>query len=151
MRGPEDGGVDCEVEVGGTLSSHKGMNIPGGTETPAATDGDLGWVEFAVEQGIDLLAVSFVSTAADLEPVYERLRSLGSDIPLIAKIEKQQAAENAEEIVAAATGGIMVARGDLGIEVPLAAGAGPAEAADPRRRQALQAGRSRRPRCWPRW
>jgi pyruvate kinase len=115
---PEDGGVDCEVEVGGTLSSHKGMNVPG-ISTPAATSVDLGWVEFAVEQGIDLLAVSFVSTAADLEPVGERLRALDSDIPLIAKIEKQQAAENAEEIVAAATGGIMVARGDLGIELPL--------------------------------
>jgi pyruvate kinase len=118
VRGPDDGGVDCEVEVGGTLSSHKGMNVPG-VSSPASTDGDLGWVEFAVEQGIDLLAVSFVSTAADLEPVSERLRALGSDIPLIAKIEKQQAAENAEEIVAAATGGIMVARGDLGIELPL--------------------------------
>jgi pyruvate kinase len=119
VRGPEDGGIDCEVEVGGTLSSHKGMNVPG-IETPAATTVDLGWVEFAVEQGIDLLAVSFVSTAADLEPVYARLRGLDSDIPLIAKIEKQQAAENAEEIVAAATGGVMVARGDLGIELPLA-------------------------------
>jgi pyruvate kinase len=116
---PEDGGVECEVEVGGTLSSHKGMNVPGAV-VPAATDGDLGWVEFAVEQGIDILAVSFVSSAADLEPVAERLRALGSDIPLIAKIEKQQAAENAEEIVRAATGGIMVARGDLGIELPLA-------------------------------
>ena len=119
VRGPEDGGLDCEVEVGGTLSSHKGMNVPG-IETPAATAGDLDWVEFAVSQGIDLLAVSFVSTASDLEPVGERLRALGADIPLIAKIEKQQAAENAEEIVAAATGGIMVARGDLGIELPLA-------------------------------
>jgi pyruvate kinase len=115
--GSDDGGVDCEVEVGGTLSSHKGMNVPG-VSSPT-TDGDLSWVEFAVEQGIDLLAISFVSTAADLEPVSARLRSLGSDIPLIAKIEKQQAAENAEEIVAAATGGIMVARGDLGIELPL--------------------------------
>jgi pyruvate kinase len=117
VRGPEDGGVECEVEVGGTLSSHKGMNVPG--VSGPTTDGDLSWVEFAVEQGIDLLAVSFVSAAADLEPVSERLRALGSDIPLIAKIEKQQAAENAEEIVAAATGGIMVARGDLGIELPL--------------------------------
>jgi pyruvate kinase len=115
----EDGGVDAEVEVGGTLSSHKGMNIPGAT-VPAATDGDLHWVEFAVEQGIDLIAMSFVSSAADLEPVSERLRALDSDIPLIAKIEKQQAAENAEEIVRAASGGIMVARGDLGIELPLA-------------------------------
>ncbi|HEU4943836.1 MAG TPA: pyruvate kinase [Solirubrobacterales bacterium] len=119
VQGPEDGGVGCEVEVGGTLSSHKGMNVPGAS-APAATDGDLGWVEFADEHGIDLLAISFVSTASDLEPVFERLRALDSDIPLIAKIEKQQAAENAEEIVRAATGGIMVARGDLGIELPLA-------------------------------
>jgi len=119
VRGAEDGCIDCEVEVGGTLSSHKGMNVPG-VSTPAATEGDLGWVEFAVERGIDLLAVSFVSSAADLAPVSERLRALGSDIPLVAKIERRQAAENADEIVGAATGGIMVARGDLGIELPLA-------------------------------
>ena len=106
--------------MGGTLSSHKGMNIPGVAAVPAATDSDLGWVEFAVRHGIDLLAVSFVSSADDLAPVAERLRSLGSDIPLIAKIEKREAAENAEAIVRAATGGIMVARGDLGIELPLA-------------------------------
>jgi pyruvate kinase len=113
-------GVEAEVEVGGTLSSHKGMNIPGGAELPAATETDLDWVDFAVREGIDIIAVSFVSSAADLAPVTERLRSLGSDIPLVAKIERQQAALNVEEIVEAATGGIMVARGDLGIEVPLA-------------------------------
>src|SRR3954464_10142976 len=62
-------GVDCEVEVGGTLSSHKGMNIPGATGIAATTVGDIGWVEFAVEQQLDLLAVSFVSQAADLDPV----------------------------------------------------------------------------------
>ena len=116
---PEGDGVDCEVEVGGTLSSHKGMNVPGST-AQTTTDGDMGWVEFSVEHGVDLLAVSFVSSAADLDPVAERVRSLDADIPLIAKIEKRQAAENAEEIVEAATGGIMVARGDLGIELPLA-------------------------------
>jgi len=115
----ENAGVDAEVEVGGTLSSHKGMNIPGGADLPATTGVDLGWVEFAVENGVDLLAVSFVSTAADLEPVSARLKELGSRIPVIAKIERQQAAENIEEIVRAASGGIMVARGDLGIEVPL--------------------------------
>ena len=120
VRDPEADGVDCEVEVGGTLSSHKGMNIPGGAALPATTDSDLGWVEFAVEHGVDLLAVSFVSTAADLAPVSERLAARGSDIPLIAKIERREAAVRAEEIVQAANGGIMVARGDLGIEVPLA-------------------------------
>jgi pyruvate kinase len=115
----EDAGVGAEVEVGGTLSSHKGMNIPGGVDLPATTGVDLGWVEFAVENGVDLLAVSFVSNAADLEPVSARLKELGSRIPVIAKIERQQAAANVEEIVRAASGGIMVARGDLGIEVPL--------------------------------
>jgi pyruvate kinase len=120
VRDPESDGINCEVEVGGTLSSHKGMNIPGGAALPAATDSDLGWVEFAAREAIDLIAVSFVSTAADLTPVRERLDQLGSHIPLIAKIERAQAAVNVEEIVAAATGGIMVARGDLGIEVPLA-------------------------------
>jgi pyruvate kinase len=120
VREPEDGGVDCEVEVGGTLSSHKGMNIPAATDSLGATAEDLGWVEFAVEHGVDLLAVSFVSEASDLEPVAARLRALDADLPLVAKIEKRQAAANAEEIVAAATGGIMVARGDLGIELPLA-------------------------------
>jgi pyruvate kinase len=113
-------GVDAEVEVGGTLSSHKGMNIPGGVELPAATESDLGWAEFAAENGVDLLAVSFVSAASDLIPVHQRLEALGSDIPLIAKIERQQAAANIEEIVEQATSGIMVARGDLGIELPLA-------------------------------
>ncbi len=117
---PQDGGVDCEVEVGGTLSSHKGMNVPGSAAVPTAADGDLGWVEFAAQHGVDLLAISFVSSAADVEHVAERLRALGADIPLIAKIEKQQAAENCEEIIRAATSGIMVARGDLGIELPLA-------------------------------
>src|SRR6201995_4351610 len=106
-----DGAVDAEVEVGGTLSSHKGMNIPGGAELPAATESDLGWVDFSVKHGVDIIAVSFVSSAADLIPVNERLRSLGSDIPLIAKIERAQAAQNVEEIVEAATGGVMGAGG----------------------------------------
>jgi pyruvate kinase len=86
------------------------------------TDGpdDLDWVDFTVEHGIDLLAISFVSTVADVERAAERLREQRSDIPLIAKIEKPEAAEAIEEIVAAASGGIMVARGDLGEQLPLA-------------------------------
>ncbi|HEX7280258.1 MAG TPA: pyruvate kinase [Solirubrobacterales bacterium] len=119
VGGKEHEGVGAEVEVGGPLSSHKGMNIPGGVDLPATTGTDLDWVEFAVRNGVDLLAVSFVSTAADLEPVAARLKELDSRIPLVAKIEKQEAAEHAEEIVRVANGGIMVARGDLGIEIPL--------------------------------
>jgi pyruvate kinase len=120
VRDPESDEIDCEVEVGGTLSSHKGMNIPDGAGLPAATDGDLGWVEFAAANDVDLLAVSFVSSAQDLVPVHERLTQLGSDIPLVAKIERPQATHDIEAIVESATGGIMVARGDLGIELPLA-------------------------------
>jgi pyruvate kinase len=116
----EDSGIGAEVEVGGTLSSHKGLNIPGGAPLPAATAVDLDWVDFAASHEVDILAVSFVSSPEDLEPVSERLERLGSDVPLVAKIERQQAAENVDAIVAAATGGIMVARGDLGIELPLA-------------------------------
>jgi pyruvate kinase len=86
------------------------------------TDGpdDIGWIDFAAEQGIDLLALSFVSSVADVERAAERLRALDADIPLIAKIEKREAAEAAEEIVRAADSGIMVARGDLGEQLPLA-------------------------------
>jgi pyruvate kinase len=82
-------------------------------------EADLDWVDFACEHDIDLLAVSFVRHASDLDPVHARLAERDADIPVIGKIEKAEAAENAEEIVQACTGGIMVARGDLGIEVPI--------------------------------
>jgi pyruvate kinase len=109
------------VEAGGVVTSHQGLNLPG-TEVPLPAAGreDLAWVDFAVDQGIDLVAVSFVRRAEDLRPVERRIRTGGADIPVIAKIEKPQAAENAEEIVKAVGAGIMVARGDLGIELPIA-------------------------------
>jgi pyruvate kinase len=120
VLGALDDSVDTEVEVGGSLASHQGLNLPGAdTGLPAVATDDLEWVDFAVEHGIDLLAVSFVRSASDLTPVIERLDGLDSDIPLVAKIEKPEAAENADEIIAAAGGGIMVARGDLGIELPI--------------------------------
>jgi pyruvate kinase len=112
--------VECEVETGGSVASHQGVNLPGAVEgMPAAGASDMDWVEFAVEHDIDLLAVSFVRSASDLRPVNERIRALGADIPLIAKIEKPQALDNVEEILDEATSGIMVARGDLGIELPI--------------------------------
>ncbi|MCB0859650.1 MAG: pyruvate kinase [Solirubrobacterales bacterium] len=112
--------VQCEVEVGGPLSSHKGMNLPGvEAGLDSVSEDDLRWVEFAVANQIDYLAVSFVRKADDLDPVLDKLSELKSDIPIIAKIEKPQAADAVEDIVEKATGGIMVARGDLGIEVPL--------------------------------
>jgi len=114
--------IRCMVEAGGRVASHQGVNLPdSGAGMPAAGTADIGWVDFAVDNDVDLLAVSFVRTATDLEPVAERLAERHSDIPLIAKIEKPQAAEQAEAIVDAATSGIMVARGDLGIELPIEA------------------------------
>lgn len=112
--------VRCSVEVGGPVASHQGLNLPGAeVQLPAAGREDLEWVDFAVEQKIDLLAISFVRRADDIAPVEHRVRSGGADIPVIAKIEKPQAAERAEEIVKAVTAGVMVARGDLGIELPI--------------------------------
>ena len=138
--------------MGGPVSSHQGLNLPGADVTlPSAGRDDLAWVDFAIEQGIDLLAVSFVRRAEDLEPVERRIRTGGADIPVIAKIEKPQAAEHAEAIIKATTSGIMVARGDLGIELPLE------QVPSVQRRlialsgQALAAVRSRRLRCSPRW
>jgi pyruvate kinase len=96
------------------------MNLPGAEAVPSSIgQADFDWIDFCCEQGIDLIAVSFVRTPADLDDVNSRLAERGADIPVIAKIEKREAVEAAEEIVQAATGGIMVARGDLGIEVPI--------------------------------
>jgi pyruvate kinase len=121
VRGTDGEDVECTVEVGGPVASHQGVNLPGAERgLPAVGERDLEWVDFAVDHGIDLLAVSFVRTRSDLEPVERRLAERACDIPLIAKIEKPQAAENAEEIVKATLSGIMIARGDLGIEVPIA-------------------------------
>jgi len=122
LRVLETAGTDvrCEVEAGGTVSSHQGLNLPGAdVPLPSAGHEDLQWVDFACEQGIDLLAISFVRRAEDIAPVERRIRAAGADIPVIAKIEKPEAAERAEEIVKAVLGGIMVARGDLGIELPI--------------------------------
>jgi pyruvate kinase len=118
--GSNGAGVRAIVEVGGPLSSHKGMNLPGvDSGLEAVSETDLGWVDFSVRNELDLLAVSFVRNAADLQPVQARLDELESDIPVIAKIEKPEAAEGIEEILETVSGGIMIARGDLGIEVPL--------------------------------
>jgi pyruvate kinase len=114
------GEVTCEVEAGGAVSSHQGVNLPrADTDLPETGASDEPWIDFACEHGIDLLAVSFVRRPADLERVEARVRERGKDIPLIAKIEKPQAAERAEEIIEAAGSGIMIARGDLGVELPI--------------------------------
>ncbi len=107
------------VEVGGTVASHQGVNVPHTTASlPAVSEDDLRLIDAGAKMGMDYLALSFVRRRQDLEPVREHLAGRGLDVPILAKIEKPQAAENAEELVWAADG-IMVARGDLGIELPI--------------------------------
>jgi pyruvate kinase len=119
VDGISDGEVLTSVEVGGVVASRQGINLPNVTVSlPAVSEADIALIDAGLEMGVDAVALSFVRRREDLEPVREHLRERGSDLPLIAKVEKPQAAANAEEIVDAADG-IMVARGDLGIELPI--------------------------------
>ena len=114
-----DGEVITEVEVGGTLASRQGLNLPNVTMSlPAVSEDDLRLIDAGMEMGVDLIALSFIRRREDLDPVRQRLEEGGNDTPVIAKIEKPQAAMNADEIIEAADG-VMVARGDLGIELPI--------------------------------
>jgi pyruvate kinase len=111
--------VVAEVEVGGSVASRQGMNLPNVTVSlPAVSEEDIGLIDAGLDMGLDLLALSFIRRREDLEPVREHLRRRGRDLPLIAKVEKPQAARGAEEIIEAADG-VMIARGDLGIELPI--------------------------------
>lgn len=111
--------VHCRVEVGGELRSKKGLNLPGmDLGISAFTDHDRACLEFAIKNGVDAVGQSFVETAADLEAVRAAAQELGGNPFLIAKIERAGALEHYDEILAAADG-VMVARGDLGVEVPL--------------------------------
>ena len=107
--------VDTEIEVGGAVASRQGLNIPGPVDAlPAVPEEDLRLLAHGESIGVDMVALSFVRSPSDVETVRERTR-----LPLIAKIEKPQAVERAEEIIGAADC-VMVARGDLGIELPIA-------------------------------
>jgi pyruvate kinase len=110
--------IECRVVVGGMLSSHKGINLPSrSTGIPILTEKDYADMAFGVEQGVDYIALSFVRTAEDVLTARRVLKEKGSDIPLIAKIEKPEALDNIEEIFSVVDG-VMVARGDLGVELP---------------------------------
>ena len=110
--------VDCEVINGGLLGENKGINLPGiAVKVPSLTEKDEADLEFAVKNGVDAIAVSFVRTGDDVKLVKQRIAALGTDTWVIAKLEKPQAIEHLEEILEAADG-IMVARGDLGVEMP---------------------------------
>jgi len=110
--------VECEIINGGLLGENKGINLPGiPVKVPSLTEKDEIDLEFVVKQGVDAIAVSFVRTAEDVRHTKQRARELGSDAWIVAKLEKPQAIENLEEILEE-TDAIMVARGDLGVEVP---------------------------------
>ncbi len=111
--------VECTVAVGGELRSRKGLNLPGiDLGIRAFTERDRACLEFALGEGVDALSQSFVERAADIEAVRAAAKKIGHHPFIIAKIERADALEHFDEILAA-TDGIMVARGDLGVEVPI--------------------------------
>ena len=115
----EGSGVVTRVEVPGPVSNNKGLNLPGvAVSVPAMSDKDEADLRWGLGQGADFIALSFVRNAADYDGVRAIMEEENRVVPVIAKIEKPQAVENLAEIVAAFDG-IMVARGDLGVELPL--------------------------------
>lgn len=113
--------VRTEVVVAGNVSNNKGINLPGvAVSVPALSEKDEADLRWALQLGADLIALSFVRDAEDIVRVQEIMAEEGRKVPVIAKIEKPQAVENLEAIIDAFDG-IMVARGDLGVELPLEA------------------------------
>jgi pyruvate kinase len=111
--------VHTRVEIGGVVSDHKGLNLPGvAVSVPALSAKDERDLRWALGLRADMVALSFVRSAKDVEDVHRVMDEVGVRLPVIAKIEKPQAVANLEEIVHAFDG-IMVARGDLGVELPL--------------------------------
>ncbi|HET8599356.1 MAG TPA: pyruvate kinase [Segeticoccus sp.] len=114
-----DTDVVTEVKVGGSVSDHKGINLPGvAVSVPALSEKDEADLRWALHLQADMIALSFVRSAQDVESVHRIMDEEGVRLPVIAKIEKPQAVENLQEIVDAFDA-IMVARGDLGVEMPL--------------------------------
>ena len=110
--------VECEVRNGGLLAEHQGINLPGAAVAiPALTEKDKLDLKFGLEHGVDTVALSFVRSADDIRQAKTLMRSYGKSVPIVAKLEKPQAIEHLEEILEV-TDGVMIARGDLGVEVP---------------------------------
>ncbi|MFC1924679.1 pyruvate kinase [Chloroflexota bacterium] len=119
VLGKNDNEVKCKVIVGGLLTERRGLVVPGmRTSGPFITDALRKDIAFAVQQKPDYLAISFVSSAEDVFAVLSVLSELNTDIPVISKIERGQAVRNFDDILSASDG-IMVARGDLGVDIPL--------------------------------
>ena len=110
--------AEALVVIGGPISTRKGINLPD-TDLPfEISDKDRNDIELAIEEGVDFLAASYIGRAADLTRIREEIRRAGGHLPLMAKLERARGVSNLEEIVAEADA-VMVARGDLGVEVPL--------------------------------
>jgi pyruvate kinase len=113
----EDGCAKCRVVIGGPVRSHKGVNLPGvPLPIPSLTPKDVGDLELALELGVDYVALSFVRSAADVRELRELISEADSHAEVIAKIEKAEAVDALDDILAE-TDAIMVARGDLGVEI----------------------------------
>jgi pyruvate kinase len=111
--------IECRVIVGGLLTSHKGINFPTGTILASAfTEKDREDLLFGIKNGIDMIGLSYVKGAPDIEKVKAFLKVQSADLPVIAKIERKEALEQIDDIVSVSDG-VMVARGDLGMETPL--------------------------------
>ena len=114
-----DTDVVCRVTVGGPVSDHKGFNLPGAAvSVPAMSEKDTADLRWALQAGFDMIALSFVRTAADVDLVRAVMAEERRRVPVIAKLEKPQAIENLDDIIDAFDA-FMVARGDLGVEMPL--------------------------------
>ncbi len=119
VLGKSGGLLHCEAKRDGELKNHKSVNVPGAElKMPALTRKDRDFIEYAVKNDLDFIAHSFVRSANDVLAVRSILDTGDSDIRIIAKIENRQGVDNLDEILKAADG-VMVARGDLGIEIPL--------------------------------
>ena len=119
VKSIEGNNVVCDVEIGGPISNNKGINLPGvAVNVPALSEKDEDDLRWALKLGADMVALSFVRNAKDIVRVHEIMEEEDVFVPVIAKIEKPQAVAALEEIVDAFDG-VMVARGDLGVELPL--------------------------------
>jgi pyruvate kinase len=110
--------IFCRVITGGVLSNHKGVNLPGcELDLPALTEKDLADLALGIKAGVDYVAISFVRSSMDVIAAQQEIKRLGGSVPIIAKLETPQAIKHLEAIIEVADG-VMVARGDLGVELP---------------------------------